>query len=153
MALTTTITEELTLEGSDCGASASIEQGDVVYYDSKIYRLTAGAYSQVVLYRCTSSGSNSPSLGIRYNYNKVKYARITNLDDSDECTISIKTRTSSSSYFQVIIGSGGSFIINDHSQFMNNTTTPSYQIVEEVSASGPIGSEVDVEVFIGYEAE
>jgi len=152
MSLTTTITEALTLEGSDCGSSVSITQGDVVYCDSKIYRLSVGTNEQVVLYRCSNGGSNSAQTGIKYDYNKVKYARITNLDDIHECTISIKTRLTDHSFFQIVIAPGGSFIINDHSLFMNNTTTESYQIVEEVSATGGGQSAVDVEVFIGYEA-
>jgi len=151
MALTTTITEELTLDGSDCGASASIEQGNVVYYESKIFPLAnTGVNDHNVLYRCTDGGHNDEDIGIKYDYNKVKYARITNLDASDDCTISIKTRLSTGhSYFQIKIGAGGSFIIGDHSQFMHSTTTASHQVVEQVSA---LGSGVDVEVFMGLEA-
>ena len=71
MALTTTITESLTLNGSDCGSSAEYSHGSVQFYVKKVIEVptTNGGIS---LYTCASSAS-----GTDLDYDDVKYSRIT----------------------------------------------------------------------------
>lgn len=152
MALTATITEELTLEGSDCGASVSNTMEDVVYYESKIIPIGNDTDGATVLYRCADDSSATTSGGIIYDKDKVVYARITNLHATGWCDISIETGIDDQSWLQFKIGPGGSFIITNHANWGGEVGGSDQRKVGTVEATGPDGVDIDMEVFIGYEA-
>lgn len=145
MALTTTITESLTLEGSDCGSGVSITQHDVVYYEKKVIPIlnTAGG---TVLYTCSSTGS-----GADFDYDKVKYSRITNLHNTNNIYLSVQVKTGTAHYLEFIISPGASFIINRHNRWFSDATSVVQGVVKSVRAQAA-SSGVSAELFIGYEA-
>ena len=145
MSLTTTITESLTLEGSDCGSSASITQGNVVYYLKKVIPITNSS-GGTSLYTCSSDGASAD-----FDYDKLKYARITNLHATDKIYVAVKVRTGTAHYIEFAIDSGGSFIINSHNAWFSNSTTVSEGVVKEVRVQAT-NTSTYVELFVGYEA-
>ena len=126
---------------------------DVKYYESKIIPIGNDTDGATVLYRCAPSSSADTSGGIIYNHDKVVYARITNLHATEWCDISIETGEDGDSWLQFKIGPGGSFMITNHDEWGGDASTSSrHREVVTVEATGPDGVDVDVEVFIGYEA-
>ena len=145
MSLTTTITESLTLEGSDCGSGVSITQSNVVYYLKKVIPISA-SNGGTSLYTCSSDGTSAD-----FDYDKVKYARITNLSATTKIYMAVKVKTGTAHYIEFVIAPLGSFIINSHNAWISNDTTISEGVVKEVRVQAASIMGVG-ELFVGYEA-
>tara|TARA_Y100000310_G_scaffold135411_1_gene134277 strand:+ start:1142 stop:1579 length:438 start_codon:yes stop_codon:yes gene_type:complete len=144
MSLTVTIAETLTLNEFDSGSSVAITQGDVTYYTKKVVAITTDS-GGTSLYTCSSDGTSAD-----FDYDLVKHARITNLHATESIHLSVKVRTGTAHYVEIIISPKGNFVINSHNSWMSNSTTVAQGVVKEVKAKAS-GSGVSAEVFIGYE--
>ena len=147
------ITEEIILNGKDQGSSNTLTIGSVNEVSSRIITISSGSFTTLFN---VASASSAVSAGT-FSSGSLKYARVTNKDDSNH----IRLRISSSHTSDFRIEPGRSFIITN-SQMTGSATGST--VTSEFTASGwnnvdgcvglnnisaePSGSDVDVEVFV-----
>ncbi len=142
------ITEEIILNGKDQGSSNTLTIGSINEVSSRIVTIPSGSITTLFN---VATGTTSASAGT-FPSASLKYARITNKDDSYH----IKLRVSSSLTSDFKIEPGRSFMLTNSnmsgSASGSSTTTEftgsawSFDL-NNISAE-PSGSDVDVEVFI-----
>ena len=139
------ITEEVILNGKDQGSSNTLTIGSINEVSSRIITAPSGSFTTLFNITTTSSGSAGNFLS-----SSLKYARITNKDDSNH----LRLRVSGSVTTDVIVDAGRSFIITNTS--VSGSSSGSTTTAEGINALSdlnsvsvePSGSAVDVEYFI-----
>tara|TARA_B100001250_G_scaffold414497_1_gene453262 strand:+ start:3222 stop:3659 length:438 start_codon:yes stop_codon:yes gene_type:complete len=138
------IDESITLDGAKFENSVTYFSNLASHYEKKVIPVTTVDGGQT-LYTCSSDGSGG--LG-DYDYDNVKYARISNLHYSYTLFLEV---ISGGQYFYFSVGSGGSFIINNHKSFLDGGSNPfANGFVTSVKGEAS-GSGVNVELFIAYD--
>jgi len=139
--LTVTVTESLTLNGSDHGSNKKMTIAGVNEVSKRIITtLTTG--TQVY------KGHETVASFGQFIYGNVKYIRITNLDDTNAVTIHIED-TTNTTYAQFLIPAGHVFYLTDAAgSYGDNSTaaTPTGNI-ERIDALASTAS-VDVEILV-----
>tara|TARA_R100000008_G_C3429247_1_gene88802 strand:- start:27 stop:500 length:474 start_codon:yes stop_codon:yes gene_type:complete len=142
-----TITEQVTLNKKDQGGTTTQTISSINEVDSRIITVPSG--SQTNLF----SLSNNPSAGT-FVTSSLKYARITNKDDSQHLRLRVSSSVSNGS-----VGIASDFRVNPGDSFLltNSKTTGSnpnglnstfnYSDITGIFVE-PSGSDIDVEYFI-----
>ncbi len=147
------ITEEIILNGKDRGSENELTIGSINEVSNRIITTPSGSFTTLLN---VASASSAVTAGT-FASGSLKYARVTNKDDSNH----IRLRISSSHTSDFKIEPGRSFIITN-SQMTGSATGST--LTSEFTASGwnnvdgcvglnnisaePSGSDVDVEIFI-----
>ena len=139
--LTVTVTESLTLNGSDHGSTKKMTIAGVNEVSKRIITtLTTGTQ----IYK----GHETVASFGQFIYSNVKYIRITNLDDTNPVTIHIED-TTNTTYAQFLIPAGHVFYLTAAAgSYGDNSTaaTPTGNI-ERIDALASSAS-VDVEILV-----
>ncbi len=139
--LTVTVTENLTLNGSDHGSTKKMTIAGVNEVSKRIITtLTTGTQ----IYK----GHETIASFGQFIYGNVKYIRITNLDDTNGVTVHIED-TTNTTYAQFLIPAGHVFYLTDAAgSYGDNSTaaTPTGNI-ERIDALASSAS-VDVEILV-----
>ena len=101
--LTVTLTESITLNGVDQGGSNTLEIGSVNEVMKRIVTVTT-TEQEILAFSKTAVGSG------QFLDDKVRYIRITNLDDTNEVVLTFKNEDNDE--FAVFLDKGCSFIYN-----------------------------------------
>ena len=139
--LTVTVTENLTLNGSDHGSTKKMTIAGVNEISKRIITtLTTGTQ----IYK----GHETVASFGQFIYGNVKYIRITNLDDTNPVAIHIED-TSNTTYAQFLVPAGHVFYLTDAAgSYGDNSTaaTPTGNI-ERIDALASTAA-VDVEILV-----
>ena len=139
--LTVTVTESLTLNGSDHGSTKKMTIAGVNEVSKRIITtLTTGTQIYKGHETIASSG--------QFIYGNVKYVRITNLDDTNPVTIHIED-TANTTYAQFLIPAGHVFYLTDAAgSYGDNSSaaTPTGNI-EKIEALASTAA-IDVEILV-----
>ena len=142
--LTVTVTENLTLNGSDHGSTKKMTIAGVNEISKRIITtLTTGTQ----IYK----GHETVASFGQFIYGNVKYIRITNLDDTNPVAIHIED-TSNTTYAQFLVPAGHVFYLTDAAgSYGDNSTaaTPTGNI-ERIDALASTAA-VDVEILVASE--
>ena len=139
--LTVTVTESLTLNGSNHGSTKRI---DVTGVNEVSKRIISCLTSGTQVYK----GHETVASFGQFIYGNVKYIRITNLDDTNAVTIHIED-TTNTTYAQFLIPAGHVFFLTDAAgSYGDNSTaaTPTGNI-ERIDALAS-NATVDVEILV-----
>tara|TARA_Y100001963_G_C6624410_1_gene373296 strand:- start:10 stop:468 length:459 start_codon:yes stop_codon:yes gene_type:complete len=137
-----TITEQVTLNKKDQGGTTTQTISSINEVDSRIITVPSG--SQTNLF----SLSNNPSAGT-FVTSSLKYARITNKDDSQHLRLRVSSSVANSGDFR--INPGDSFLLTN-SKVTGSIGTTLNSTFNYTDITGifvePSGSDIDVEYFI-----
>ncbi len=143
--LTVTITETVTLNGSNQGASNTLTIANVDEVFKRIVHCTNGQTTTVL----TFNDDNHGAAGAIDTQN-AKYIRITNKDNAENIEVAV---VGAATLYQVKVGPGESHILSSPDDLMlaEADTSPSFGTMADVASIQvqPTGSAiVDVEVFV-----
>ena len=133
--LTVTLSEEITLHGAEFSPSASITYSNIEFYDKNIKLIGT---SLTELYTCSDDGTSAD-----YDWDKVLYTRITNLDDTNSVFIEMQTSNGEWAYVEIV--AKGSFIIQKHNGYVDDDGTQ--EKIDKVQAAFET-AEGYIEIFI-----
>lgn len=142
--LTVTITESITLNGSDQGATNSFTVASVNEVSKRIVTVPANNDVTVATFAAATSSSVQA-----FDVNDVKYIRVTNLDDTNTINLAL---IGASDNAQFVVQPKQSFILGkpDDCMLGEADTTPALSSFEDLASilvdSG--ANAVDVEVLI-----
>jgi len=137
--LIVTITESVTLAGSDRGSSTQLTITDVTEVDSRI--INVGTSETDIIGFGSANGQGS------FIRTDVKYIRITNKDDTNYVTLGV-SKDSDETFF-VKLEAGKSFILgcDDIEANTNGAASTSFVEADAISAKAN-GAAVDLEYFV-----
>ena len=140
--LTVTVTESLTLTGSNHGSSKKMTIEGVNEVSKRIITVLASTDSTQIY-----AGAAAASIGTFITAN-VKYIRITNLDDTNAVSIHIED-TNNTQYTQFLIPAGHVFFLTDAAGSYGGASSIGIPTgnIEKISAMGS-GGAVDVEILV-----
>jgi len=148
--LKVTIKETIELNGKDRGSTNTLTVGSINEVDNRIVTIPSG--SQTTLFNL----SNNPSAGT-FTSSSLKYARITNKDDSNHVRLRVSSSLSLSgsgtpSAIDFKIEAGKSFLLSNSSisgstDGLDLNSTFNYGEIKSLKAE-PSGSDIDVELFL-----
>ena len=143
--LTVKITETLRLNDRNEGGEVTLAISGINEVLRRI--LTIGISEYLVLYK-TSTGTPA---GDTFPESRIKYARITNLDNTNYILLVIKNTDSDEAVYK--LGAGETFILHSHDDTFNTDNaaitdiTAGLAAIDQVSARGSVAN-VDVEYFV-----
>ena len=142
--MTVTITESISLNGADQGATNTLSIASINEISKRIVTVPTSEVEIIAMSTAVASGT--------FVEGDVRYIRITNLDDTNHVTLTFKDEDNTE--FAILIDKGQSFIYNgDLSGGVVNTMhagsalTVSLNDLVNVTALADTGS-CDVEVFV-----
>ena len=143
--MTVTITENVTLNGSNQGATNTLTIASVDEIFKRIVHCTNGQTTTVL----TFNDDNHGAAGAIDTQN-AKYIRITNKDNADSVELAV---VGAATLYQVTLGPGASHILGSPDDLMlaEADTSPSFGTMADIASIQvqPTGSAiVDVEVFV-----
>lgn len=141
--LTYTLTESISLAGSERGSSFKKTVNDsIVEYSRIIRNVNSSAFMTVATF------SHAPlDSGSDFDVDDVKYIRITNLDDSDDIGVSIDPESVSAITLRV--GPGMTFMFGSPLTAFADSETVPFRDIQRLRVRALGGVNVDVEVVIG----
>lgn len=137
--LTVTITESVTLAGSDRGASHTLTISDVTETDNRI--VNVGTSQTDIIGFGTS---NSQGQFIRTD---VKYIRFTNKDDTNYIILGMSKNAADTAYFKLEAGKSMMFGNDDIEVSAGGSSFSSFEEADAFSAQAN-GSACDLEYFV-----
>ena len=142
--LTLTITESLTLGGTQFGGSKTLEIANI---NEAFKRIVKCANSQTTTIATFNGNVFASDTAI--DLEDTKYIRITNMDDTNPLELAI---VGAATLYQVVLAAGESHILGSPDDLMlaEADTSPSFGTMADVASIkvNPAGNDVDVEIFI-----
>ena len=142
--MTVTITENVTLNGSNQGATNTLTIASVDEIFKRIVHCTNGQTTTVL----TFAAANHTSAGA-IDIDDAKYVRITNRDGTNAIELAI---VGAATLYQVILHPGQSHILGSPDDLMlaEADTSPSFGTMADLASIqvNPGGNAVDIEVFV-----
>lgn len=141
--LTYTLSESITLAGSDRGSSfKKTVNSSLVEYSRIVRNILPTTFMTVATF-----GHTPLSSGSDFDVDEVKYIRITNLDDADAIAISLDPESVSA--ITLNVPAGMTFLFGSPlSAFADSETVP-FRDIQRIRVRALGSSNVDVEVVIG----
>ena len=141
--LTVTVSESLTLNGSNHGSTKKMTITGVNEVSKRIITVLASTDSTQIY-----KGHESVASIGQFIYGNVKYIRITNLDDTNAVSIHVED-TSNSVYSQFLIPAGHVFFLTDAGGSYGGAATVAIPTgnIERIDAMGD-GGAVDIEILV-----
>ena len=141
--LTVTITESVSLNGSDQGASNSFTVSNVDQVFKRIVKCPASATTTVLTFNAAVSGAAGA-----VDLTDCKYIRITNKDNAEAIELAV---VGAATLYQIELAAGESHVLGNPEALMLSEadTSPSFGTMADLSSIqvNPAGNQVDVEVF------
>ena len=137
--LTVTISESVAVQGQTFSQSASHTYSNLYYWTKFIKQVPADEWTQ--LYTASADGTSAD-----YDNDDIDYVRIKNLHSTYATQVGIFT---DSSYHYFAIPAGGFYIIQNHSELIDDSS--SLKDIISVKA-GQASNALNVEVFIALNA-
>ena len=144
--LTTTITETVTINGQVRGSTNTVTTTGI---NNTLERTLTCTHSQTTI--IAEFGATPHAAGSNIDRDNVKYIRVTNLDDTNECMLGV---VSGASNYQVRLRPGASHILynGDDIFVAEEDTTPAFAAITADLASLQIrpssSNDIQVEMFI-----
>ena len=142
--LTVTLTEAISLNGYDQGASNSITIASIANVLKRIVSCTASLTTTIA----TFAASVHTSV-LALDVDDVKYIRVTNLDDTNALELAV---VGAATLYQIELAAGESHILGNPDAIMlaEADTSPSFGTMADIASLqvNPAGNEIDVEIFI-----
>ena len=144
--LTTTITESITINGSNRGSTNVTTTSSIVDTFERTITCTHSQTTTIAEFGATNHASAS-----NIDHDNVKYLRVTNLDETNECMLGVVTGASN---YQVRLRAGASHVLfnGDDIAIGEEDTTPAFAAITGDLASlqiRPINTnDIQVELFI-----
>ena len=144
--LNVVISESVTLNGSVRGTTNTITTTGIVDVYERILTCTHSQTTTIAEFGATNHASAS-----NIDYDNVKYLRVTNLDETNECMLGVVTGASN---YQVRLRAGASHVLynGDDIAIGEEDTTPAFAAITGDLASlqiRPINTnDIQVELFI-----
>ena len=142
--LTVTITESVTINGAVRGSTNELTTSDIV---DTFERTVTCTHSETTI--VAEFGATPHAAGSNLDRDNVKYLRITNLDNTNECEVAF---VGSATLYQVRLRAGASHILcnGDDILLAEADTSPSFGTLEDLASVQvrPISTNnIQVEVF------
>tara|TARA_Y100000310_G_C20693393_1_gene823833 strand:+ start:25 stop:489 length:465 start_codon:yes stop_codon:yes gene_type:complete len=142
--LTVTLTEAISLNGYDQGASNSITIDSIANVLKRIVSCTASQTTTIATF-AASVHTSVHALDV----DDVKYIRVTNLDDTNALELAV---VGAATLYQIELAAGESHILGNPDAIMlaEADTSPSFGTMADIASLQvrPNGSAIDVEIFI-----
>jgi len=142
--LTVTLTEAISLNGYDQGASNSITIASIANVLKRIVSCTASQTTTIATF-AASVHTSVHALDV----DDVKYIRVTNLDDTNALELAV---VGAATLYQIELAAGESHILGNPDAIMlaEADTSPSFGTMADIASLqvNPGGNEIDVEIFI-----
>ena len=142
--LTVTITEAVSLNGYDQGASNSLTISSINEVFKRIVTCPASNTTTLITFNSNVYGAAGA-----LDLEDTKYIRITNKDDSNSIELAV---VGAATLYQVAVGAGESHVLGNPDDLMlaEADTSPSFGTMADVSSIrvNPGSNAVDVEVFV-----
>jgi len=142
--LTVTLTEAISLNGYDQGASNSITIASIANVLKRIVSCTASQTTTIATF-AASVHTSVHALDV----DDVKYIRITNVDDTNALELAV---VGAATLYQVELAAGESHVLGNPDAVMlaEADTSPSFGTMADIASLqvNPGGNEIDVEIFI-----
>ena len=142
--LTVTITESVTLNGSDQGATNTLTVSNVDEVYKRILTCPASNTTTIATFNSDAHGAANA-----IDIEDSKYIRVTNKDDTNAVELAI---VGAATLYQVTLAAGQSHILGSADGLMlaEADTSPSFGTMADISSIqvNPGGNAVDVEIFI-----
>ena len=142
--LTTTITENVVLNGSVRGSTNTLTTTDIVDVFERILTCTHSQTTTVAVFNSTPHGADGA-----LDVENCKYLRVTNLSDDQDMKVAFVTAATN---YQVTVRAGGSHVLFQAEEVMiaEADTTPNFPTLEDlvtVEVRPSASTDVQVEVF------
>ena len=142
--LTVTLTEAISLNGYDQGASNSNTIASIANVLKRIVSCTASQTTTIATF-AASVHTSVHALDV----DDVKYIRVTNLDDTNALELAV---VGAATLYQIELAAGESHILGNPDAIMlaEADTSPSFGTMADIASLqvNPAGNEIDVEIFI-----
>ena len=142
--LTVTISENVTINGSQQGGSNILTIGSVNEVFKRILTCPASVTTKILTYNAAVSGFAGA-----VQIDKVKYVRVTNLDDTNAIELAV---VGAATLYQVTLAAGESHILGSPEAAMlaEADVSPSFGTMADLASLqvNPAGNAVDVELFV-----
>ena len=142
--LTVTLTEAISLNGYDQGASNSITIASIANVLKRIVSCTASQTTTIATF-AASVHTSVHALDV----DDVKYIRVTNLDDTNALELAV---VGAATLYQIELAAGESHVLGNPDAVMlaEADTSPSFGTMADIASLqvNPAGNEIDVEIFI-----
>lgn len=142
--LTVTITESVTLNGSDQGATNTLTVSNVDEVYKRILTCPASNTTTIATFNSDAHGAANA-----IDIEDSKYIRVTNKDDTNAVELAI---VGAATLYQVTLAAGQSHILGSADGLMlaEADTSPSFGTMADIGSIqvNPGGNAVDVEIFI-----
>tara|TARA_R100000781_G_scaffold41404_3_gene28552 strand:- start:2428 stop:2892 length:465 start_codon:yes stop_codon:yes gene_type:complete len=142
--LTVTITESVTLNGSDQGATNTLTVSNVDEVYKRILTCPASNTTTIATFNSDAHGAANA-----IDIEDSKYIRVTNKDDTNAVELAI---VGAATLYQVTLAAGQSHILGSADGLMlaEEDTSPSFGTMADIGSIqvNPGGNAVDVEIFI-----
>ena len=142
--LTVTITESVTLNGSDQGATNTLTVSNVDEVYKRILTCPASNTTTIATFNSDAHGAANA-----IDIEDSKYIRVTNKDDTNAVELAI---VGAATLYQVTLAAGQSHILGSADGLMlaEADTSPSFGTMADIGSIqvNPGGNAVDVEIFV-----
>ena len=142
--LTVKITESVTLNGSDQGATNTLTISSINEVFKRIVTCPASATTTLLTFNAAVSGAAGA-----IDLQDTKYIRITNKDDSNALELAV---VGGATLYQVELAAGESHVLGNPEAIMlaEADTSPSFGTMADLASLqvNPAGNAIDVEVFV-----
>ena len=142
--LTVTLTESVSLNGSDQGATNTLSISSVNEVFKRIVTCTASQATTILSFNAAVHGAAGA-----IDLQDCKYIRLTNKDDTDAIEIAV---VGAATLYQVELAAGESHILGNPEAIMLSEadTSPSFGTMANLASIqvNPGGNAIDVEVFV-----
>ena len=143
--LTTTITENVVLNGSVRGSTNALTTTNIVDVFERILTCTHSQTTTVAVFNSTPHGADGA-----LDVENCKYLRVTNLSSTEDMKLALVTTNTN---YQVTVRAGGSHMLfqAEEGAIGEEDTTPDFPTLEDITSVQvrPSGSEdVQVETFV-----
>ena len=142
--LTVKITESVTLNGSDQGATNTLTISSINEVFKRIVTCTASQTTTLLTFNADVHGAAGA-----IDLQDAKYIRITNKDDTNALELAV---VGAATLYQVEIAAGESHVLGNPEALMlaEADTSPSFGTMADIASIqvNPAGNDVDVEIFV-----
>ena len=142
--LSVTITEQLSLGGTEYGGTKTLEIADINEVFKRIVKCAASQTTTVATFNGNAFASDNA-----IDLEDAKYIRVTNLDDTNPVELAI---VGAATLYQIRLAAGESHILGapDDLMLAEADTSPSFGTMADISSVqvNPASNDVDVEILV-----
>jgi hypothetical protein len=142
--LTVTVTEQLSLGGTEYGGTKTLEIADINEVFKRIVKCAASQTTTIATFNGNAFASDNA-----IDLEDAKYIRVTNLDDTNAVELAI---VGAATLYQIRLAAGESHILGapDDLMLAEADTSPSFGTMADIASIqvNPASNDVDVEILV-----